>query len=190
MSPPAAFRLAAAGSRALMRLELALAGSIFALAMALLTIDVIGRYGFNRTIAHLHEAVTIGFVWVFLLGAAALYARNEDIVIDSLALRLPARAREVLILLVYLLTALVMAVVLVEAIGLARRQWRLPTPSLRLPRGIYGLAVAVAAASMVYTSLVECWASLIGMKSGTRPLVWKGVDDDDDNPGPDLRATG
>lgn len=179
MSGPRAFRTAAAISRTVMRVELALAGSIFALAMLALTIDVIGRYGFNHTIAHLHEAVTIGFVWVFLLGAAALYARNEDIVIASFADRLPKRWREVLILLVYLLTALVMAVVLVEAIGLARRQWRLPTPSLRLPRGIYGLAVAVAAASMVYTSLVEGWASLIGLRSGARPLVWKGEDDED-----------
>lgn len=183
MTPPAsppAFRAAASAVRGLARLELAAAGLLFALAMIALTAEVIARYGFNTTFQHLHEAVTIVFVYVFMLGAAALYARNEDIVITSLYDRLPRRTRELLLLAVYLMTAVVMAVVLVEAINLAQRQWRLPTPSMRVPRGVYGLAVATAAASILFTSLVECWACLIGLKSGTRPLVWKGESDDED----------
>ena len=36
----------------------------------------------RQPMAYVSEVVTIAFIYVYLLGAAALYARNEDLVLD------------------------------------------------------------------------------------------------------------
>lgn len=169
---PRSFLLVAAAVRRLTTAFLAIACTIFAATLVLLSVDVTLRYGFNSSLPGLHEGVAIAFVYVFLLGAAALYARNEDIVLEFVYSRFPAKARRWFLLAIYVAVAVTMAIVLAQTAVLIESQKRIMTSALRVPLSIQWIPLAIAAASITFTSLVEIWACSIWIVSGTRPSVW------------------
>jgi TRAP-type C4-dicarboxylate transport system permease small subunit len=131
-----------AAMRALAWAQLAVASLLFVAAMTLYAAEIVMRGFLNTGYPDYYEVVGIAFIYVFLLGAAALYARNEDIVIDLVYDRLPLSARPWLVLAVYVGIVATMTVVLVHT------------------------------ASIVFTSLVEALGCLIWIGSGTRPRTW------------------
>ena len=86
----AAFAVAAWLVRALTFVLLVSAGTLFVVSVGVYATEIVLRGGFRTSFPEYYEIVGIAFIYVFLLGAAALYARNEDIIID-LGLR-PAAA--------------------------------------------------------------------------------------------------
>ena len=172
---PRSFHHAAHLVRLLTWLHLALAGTLFLVATSALAVDIALRYVFAAPIAGMHEAVTLAFTFVFLLGGAALYARNEDIVLELVYRRLPAAAQRYLVLVIYLAIITTLAVVLYHTFRLIDIQWNLPTPALRVPQAMFAVPVAIASASIILTSLVECWACVLWIGKGRRPPVWPGV---------------
>jgi TRAP-type C4-dicarboxylate transport system permease small subunit len=166
------FSIAAQTVRWLTSAFLFAAGVLFVISLGALILDIILRYGFNSSIIGLHEIVTITFLYVFLFGASALYARNEDIVIEVLWRRFPERTRQWLTLIVYGVVASTMAVVLVETIVLIITQLQVPTPQLRLPLAIMWIPLGFAAISITFGSLVEAWGCIVWIRSGTRLAVW------------------
>ena len=105
-------------------------------------------------------------------GAAALYARNEDIVLEIVYRRLPAPVQRYLVLVIYVAIIVALAVVLDHTFTLIEVQWNLPTPALRVPQAVFAVPVAIASVSIILTSLVECWACILWIGKGNRPPVW------------------
>ena len=169
---PRSFGHAARLVRLLTWLHLAVSGTLFLVSTSALAVDVVLRYFFSAPIAGLHETVMLAFTFVFLLGAAALYARNQDIVLEFVYRRLPAPVRRHLVLVVNLAIIVVLAVVLHQTFRLIDIQWNLPTPALRLPQSVFAFPVAIASVSIILTSLVECWACVLWIGNGIRPPVW------------------
>ena len=169
---PPAFNHVARLVRLLTWFHLAVSGTLFLVATTALAVDVVLRYVFSAPIAGLHETVTLAFTFVFLMGAAALYARNEDIVLELVYRRLPGRVRGYLVLVIYLAIIAALAVVLQQTVRLIGIQWNLPTPALRVPQGIFAVPVAIASVSIILTSVVECWACVLWIRTGRRPSVW------------------
>lgn len=167
------FRVAARVSRAVAALYLWAACAFFVLAVAGLAAEIVMRYVFGAPMAHVHEAITIAFVHVFFLGAAALYARNEDIVLEFFADLFPARGRALLILTVYAGVAATAWLVFENAVILAQAQSHLLTPSLRVPQSVQIWPLAIAAGSILYFSLVEAWACALWIATGRRPVVFR-----------------
>lgn len=172
---PRAFHHAARLVRLLTWLHLALAGTLFLVATSALAVDVTLRYVFAAPIAGMHEAVTLAFTFVFLLGGAALYARNEDIVLELVYQRLPVPVQRYMVLVVYMAIVVALAVVLYHTFRLIDIQWNLPTPALRVPQAMFAVPVAIASVSIILTSLVECWACVLWIGKGSRPPVWPGM---------------
>jgi tripartite ATP-independent transporter DctM subunit len=167
-----AFAVAAGLVRALTVLYLWAAGALFLLGLALYTAEIVLRYGFDSGIPEYYELVGIGFIYVFLLGAAALYARSEDIVIDLIYARLPARAQAWLELAVQVAIVATMIVVAVQAWRLAVAQWNIPTPLLQVPEAVKVLPLVVGAASIALASAVEAWACAMSIARGPRRSIW------------------
>lgn len=167
-----AFSHAARLVRLLTWFHLTVSGTLFLASTTALAVDVVRRYVFSAPIAGLHETVTLAFTFVFLMGAAALYARNDDIVLELVYRRLPAWLRRYLVLAVYLAIIAALAVVLQQTLRLIAIQWSLPTPALRVPQGIFAVPVAIASVSIILTSVVECWACVLWIRTGIRPSVW------------------
>jgi TRAP-type transport system small permease protein len=153
-------------------LMLTICGVITVIALCALSAEIILRYAFNAPMEYVHEATMIGFTFVYLLGAAALYARNDDIIIEYFFNFLPATPARILILIIYLATAAVMILLFVQTIALMDRQLNVPTPSLRLPLAIYGLPLAIMSAFIAFCSFVEAWACAQWIRTGIRPVVW------------------
>ena len=170
--PPRGFAAAARAVRVVVAVNLAVAGALFALATVALLVEITLRYGFDTGFPKSHEAVGIAFVYVFLLGAAALYGRNEDIAIDVFYRRLPEPLARWLALFIFLAVAVGMVVVLAYTAEMIHLQGTLKTFLLRISMTVWFWPLAIASASIAFTSLVECWACAIWIKTETRPPVW------------------
>lgn len=171
MTMESLFRRLAAGTRLMSAGCLGLAVTLFAASLAVLATEIVMRYVFNHPLQNVSEGVTIAFIYVYLLGGAALYARNEDIALNYFFNKAGAKPRAIWLLAIYLAIALTMAVVLVETVKLILVQRGVLTPSLRLPLGIEHAALALGAAVILYSSVVEALGCWIWFRSGTRPTL-------------------
>lgn len=167
----ALFHALARGTRVLTTGCLALSVFLFVACLAVLAADIALRTLFNHPLQNVSEGVIIAFIYVYMVGGAALYARNEDIALDYLFLKAGARPRALWLLAIYLLTAFTMAVVIVETWKLIIVQRGVLTPALRLPLAIEHAALALAATVILYASLVEAVGCWIWFRSGSRPRV-------------------
>ncbi len=166
------FQKAARLVRALTWAQLSLAGVLFILSLGLYTAEVVMRTGFSTGYPEYYEVVGFAFMYVFLLGAGALYARNEDIMIEAIYLRLGPRPAAYLVSFVYAAMALTMAVIFFHTWKLIGLQMNTPTPMLEIPESVKWFPLLFLSASIVFTSLVELWGCVHWIASGTRPLVW------------------
>ncbi len=167
----ALFHALARGTRVLTTGCLALTVFLFVACLGVLAADIALRTLFNHPLQNVSEGVIIAFIYVYLVGGAALYARNEDIALDYLVLKAGARPRALWLLAIYLLTAFTMGVVIVETLKLMIVQRGVLTPALRLPLAIEHAALVLAASVILYASLVEAVGCWIWFRSGSRPRV-------------------
>lgn len=151
------------------RFVLGLCAAAFFACMLLLLADISGRYLLNYPLQRVSETVTITFIWIFLLGAAALYSRNEDIFVDTLFDLAPARLQAVWLLVIQLAIAGCMILMLQQTLNLIEIQRRVLTPLLRLPLAVQHYALATATAMIAFTSLIDALGSLILLHVGQRP---------------------
>jgi TRAP-type C4-dicarboxylate transport system permease small subunit len=149
---------------------LALCVPLFTASLGVLAAEIVLRYGFNAPLQNVSEGVIIAFIYVYLVGGAALYARNEDIALDYFFNKAGRRPQALWLLAIYLGIAATMAVVLLETIKLMMVQRGVLTPALRLPLGIQHAALALAAAVILYSSLVDALGCWIWFRSGSRPI--------------------
>ena len=108
------FHAAARLVRALTWIQLTVAGILFILSLGLYTAEVVMRTGFSTGYPEYYEVVGFAFIYVFLLGAGALYARNEDIMIEAVYQRLGDRAAAWLVLIVYAGMAVTMVMIFIH----------------------------------------------------------------------------
>lgn len=142
---------------------------LFGGCLLLLASDIALRYLLRSPMQHVSEIVTIAFIYVYLLGAAALYARNEDISLDFIFRRFGVSAQAIWLMIIYLGVAFTMAVTLVETISLMDIQKGIKTPSMRLPLGIEHAALAIMSLLILFTSLVDALHCWIWFRRGERP---------------------
>lgn len=161
-------------------LYISLAGTIFVIAMVALTIDIVLRYGANSSISGLHEAVVIAFVYVVMLGAVALYSKNEDIVVSIFVSKFPNNLQILTGFFVHTIIALTMLIVCHETVLLTSVQMQVPTPQLGWPLGVQWIPLAIASGTIFAFSLLELWAHFLWWKSGSRPFVWQKRQSDND----------
>lgn len=166
------FHAAARLVRALTWIQLTVAGTLFILSLGLYTAEVVMRTGFSTGYPEYYEVVGFAFIYVFLLGASALYARNEDIMIEAVYQRLGDRAKAWLVLIVYAGIAVTMVMIFIHTWILIQLQMNTPTPLLGVPESVKWFPLLFLSASVTLTSLVEILGCAIWVVSGTRPMVW------------------
>lgn len=148
---------------------LAICAALFTASTLLLAADIALRYLFNRSMANVSEIVAIAFVYVYMLGAAALYVRNEDIVLDLVYRHFGVRTRAAWQVVVHLAIAATMAVTLVVTLQLMEIQKSVPTPLLRIPLIVEHAALAAAAAIITFSSLVDALGAALAWRRGVAP---------------------
>ncbi len=168
----AMFALAARIVRRLTAGLIAVCSLLFCLALTGLTIDIFMRVAFNSSVRGMQEIVSDLFLYAFFLGAAALYARNEDVALTFFLRALPVRRRAVLSALVALAVAAAMALVCFEAVSLTIDQRSMFSPDLGISESVRLAPLAIATASIACSSLVDAWSHVLWTLDGTRSGVW------------------
>lgn len=148
---------------------LGVAIALFGACLLLLAADIVMRYVFNEPMAYVSEIVTIAFIYVYLLGAAALYARNEDLILDLLYNRMGPGFRPLWLLLIYLGIAATMLVTIDVTVALMAIQRNMPTPLLRIPLIIQHGALVACCVVILISSLVDALGCVVWMRSGREP---------------------
>jgi TRAP-type C4-dicarboxylate transport system permease small subunit len=151
---------------------LAAAASLFVLSIVVYTIEIVLRGFFFTSFPEYYEIVAFSFIYVYLLGAAALYARNEDVVIELLYNRLPEVLQRWLLLLIQIGIAVTMVTVFIHAVKIIDLQMHTPTPLLGVPEAIKWIPLAIAAAWITLSASVEAWAAIVWIRTGERLRVW------------------
>ncbi len=133
---------------------IAICSVLFCGAVAALSVDIVLRWGFNSSITGLHEAIIITFLYGFLLGTAALYVRQGDVVLTFVIDRLGERAQRWLATAMQAIIGVTMSLVAYHTFVLALAWHQMHTPALSMPRSvelapIFICAVVMAAAGFV-----------------------------------------
>lgn len=168
-----AFEAVARWVRGITHAMLAIAAMLFCIALAGLAGDIVMRYLFNSSIRGMQEIVNLLFSWIYMLGVAALYARKGDAAITFIARGLPVRLQIVLSGLVALIIAASMTVVTVKTIELITAQTAIRSAELGIPEPLRFAPLAIAAACVALTSLIDLWSCLLWARVGVRPSVWR-----------------
>lgn len=174
---PPAFEAVARYVRAITNGVLALAATLFCIALMGLTVDIIMRYAANSSVRGMQEIVNLLFGWIYMLGVAALYARKGDAMITFVTRAMPEKVQNALAIFVSLLIAASMAIVFYETAGLIQAQTAITSAELGLPEPLRFMPLAIAALSIVVTSAIDIWASIIWAKTGHRPVIWTDLDE-------------
>ena len=170
---PPAFEVVARGVRGTTHATLAIAATLFCIALAGLGGDIVMRYLFNSSIRGMQEVVNLLFSWIYMLGVAALYARKGDAAITFIARSLPARLQIVLSGIVALIIAASMTVVMVKTIELIMTQTSIRSAELGIPEPLRFAPLTIAAACVALTSLIDLWSCVLWARFGVRPTVWR-----------------
>jgi TRAP-type transport system small permease protein len=145
------------GLNALDRVLWCALGAILITIFSLNLYQVGGRYLFGVGAVWIPDLTRLLFIWMVFLGTALMHQRKRHLVIDVLLLKIPEPARrriEALLSLGMLGLAGVMAVV---GWRIMEIRMDIPYTGLEIPTGYAYLAVPVAAALIVVTSLLNLW---------------------------------
>jgi TRAP-type C4-dicarboxylate transport system permease small subunit len=149
--------------------QLWLAAAIFAACIALYAVEIAMRLLFHGGFPDYFEIIGISFLYVFLLGAAALYARDEDIIIDFLYLKAPPAVQAWWLLGVHCIVAVTVAVTAVVTWRLIVLQSAVPTPLLRIPESVRWVPLLIATGSILLTATARAVACAVWIRSGQVP---------------------
>ncbi|MGI4816252.1 MAG: TRAP transporter small permease [Janthinobacterium lividum] len=148
--------------RGFSRLYLAASGLLFAVSIVLLAVDIVRRDLTGHSIDGVHEFTQLLFLYVYLLGAAALYGRNGDLVVTFITDRLPRPMQHVLGVLVDVLIVVAMVTVGWNTIGLIASEWNLVSPDLGIRLAWKSVPLAIAAFSIAGFSISSLLTRLRG----------------------------
>jgi TRAP-type C4-dicarboxylate transport system permease small subunit len=116
------------------------------------SVNVVGRFAFNRSLATSDELSRFLFIWVIFLGAALAHLHREHIAVDIVVRRLPAFLVRPITVLQELLIGLVLVALLISA-------WRVmelslgTSPLLRVPLSWVNASVPLAAVVMLLVTV-------------------------------------
>jgi TRAP-type C4-dicarboxylate transport system permease small subunit len=148
--------------------QLVASGTLFVALITVYAIEVFVRNAFGGGFVEYYEIVGIGFLYVFMFGAAALYGRDEDITVSFIFLRAPSGLKAWWVLTVYVLICATTVVLGWESWKLISLQWTTPTPLLGVPESTRVVPVFAASISIAITSGCRIVACIVWLISGTR----------------------
>lgn len=132
-------------------------GSLLALMTLLTTVDVVGRYLFNRPLRGAFELTEVLMAALIFAALPLVTLRSEHIAVDLLDLWIPARVRKLQRTLIQLGCAAVVAVLAWVMFGQARQSALdgLQTDALRLPLApiLYFGASAILVSALIHLVL-------------------------------------
>jgi tripartite ATP-independent transporter DctM subunit len=140
-----------------------LAAGFFAGAIAVLvSVQVFARYVLNQTPAWSEELCRYGFIWMSFLGACIAMRRTAHLGVDSLVIRLPEKARDVVRHAVAAVMAIFAAVLVWQGLALVPEMASQRSPSMGISLQYVFVAIPITGAIILGLQLRElarAWGS-------------------------------
>ena len=119
------------------------------------TVNVLGRYFLNLSLAFVDEATTYVFIWTIFFGAAAACVRGENLGMDSIVAKLPPRAQKAFVMYVTIISAALYALLCYQGVIMVKTHIlnKLVTASSGIPNWIFSIAVPISAVFYIVRSI-------------------------------------
>lgn len=114
---------------------------LLAAMVGLIFAQILGRYGFNFSIAWSEESATFAQVWLVMLGAGIAMRRRQHVGIDMLVARFPAPVARVAQAASFALVVWFLAVVILGSFGLIGIGLIVKSPALQVPMALAYVAL-------------------------------------------------
>lgn len=123
---------------------------IFAgLMCSVVTLEVIMRYVFQRSIFIADELSRLCFVWAGFLAASLALRAGKHVNVQLLISRIPKTARRIIILLSQSSTLIFLVAVLISSITILPHQWHQLTPTMEIQMFWFYLPIPVGTGLMI-----------------------------------------
>ncbi|MFO1058674.1 MAG: TRAP transporter small permease subunit [Dongiaceae bacterium] len=132
-----------------------LGGIAFAAMLGATALGTIVRYLLAGGFEWSFEAAAFSFIWVSFLGVLLADLRGDNMSFDSIVAALPGGAQRGLALLRTLLLLLLGAVLLRSGLAMVAQTGATPSPVLRWPMAVTGLAVPLLGAGLIGFALAR-----------------------------------
>ena len=123
--------------------------------VVLLSIQVVGRYGFENPPEWTEELARMVFIYLTFVGGALAIVRNAHLRIESLHERLSPRSKTILDIALTLVGVIFLGVTLYYSVGLLGRLSHQPMTSVPISKAFMFAAVPVGCALMLVYELVR-----------------------------------
>ncbi|MFM2083916.1 MAG: dicarboxylate transporter, subunit DctM, partial [Pseudomonadota bacterium] len=119
----------------------------------LLFTGVVSRYVFTKPIDWIDETVSMGFIWVGMIGAALAMHRNEHLRLTTFVERMPPAIRSYVQAFALVSVIAFLIGMIAPAFDYVRDEWVIAMPALQIPNSFRVAAIAVGIVLML---LVVC----------------------------------
>lgn len=137
------------------RFEEALLVGTLTATFACLLLQVGSRYLFNLPLAWTEEAARYLFIWAVFIGASQAMRTREHIAIGFFVEKLPARLRQVIAVVMHVLSAAFLMVVIVKGLQIADKVADLPATATEVSMALVYLPLPLAGTVMLLRTLAE-----------------------------------
>ena len=151
------------GKHILKNLDAYLAGTLFAVTMTLVIMNVFTRYIFNFVIAWSEEVATSCFVYTVFIGAAWCLRTRQHVGVDLLVDRLPGKAREIVHLLTDIVIFALNAYITYLAVLFMRSSKAKTMPIMKISVNYLYAALLIGFGLMAVYSLAHCIEDVVKM---------------------------
>ena len=128
--------------------------TLLAAMIALIFVQILGRYVFNYSIAWSEELATFVQVWLVMLGSGIAMRKGQHVGIDILIVRCPIPFQRFVKLSSLILIVWFLAVVVMGSISMITIGFILKSPALQIPMAIPYLALPIGMSYFVLELLI------------------------------------
>ena len=144
------------------------AGTLFAVTMVLVIVNVFSRYIFNFVFAWTEEVATSCFVYTVFIGAAWCLRTRQHVGVDLLVNRLPEKAREIVHLLTDIVILALNCYITYLAVLFMRSSKAKTMPIMKISVNYLYTALLIGFGLMAIYSLVHCIEDVKQMAAGRK----------------------
>jgi len=159
------------GKHILKNLDAYIAGTLFAVTMVLVIMNVFTRYVFNFVIAWSEEVATSCFVYTVFIGAAWCLRTRQHVGVDLLVDRLPGKVREVVHLLTDIVIFALNSYITYLSVLFMRSSKAKTMPILKISVNYLYAALLIGFGLMAIYSLIHCIEDIKQMANPKRKEV-------------------
>jgi TRAP-type C4-dicarboxylate transport system permease small subunit len=127
----------------------AISAALVAGIILLLFTGVVSRYVFTKPIDWIDETVSMGFIWVGMIGAALAMHRNEHLRLSTFVDRMPQEYRNYVQAFAHVAVMVFLLGMIAPAFDYTKDEWVIAMPALQIPNSFRVAAIAAGVVLML-----------------------------------------